>query len=90
MDKGVSEAVVSIDWTPIIALLSGFGTIILIMLGLIARLLKVDRNQIVERQNKHETWIIKQQEEIHELSEYTKSNVEAIKVILEERKPNKR
>lgn len=85
MDKGFD-----IDWTPIIALLSGFGTIILVMLGVIARLLKTDRNAIVERQLKHETWIMKQQEEIHELSEYTRSNVEAIKVMLEERKPKKR
>lgn len=49
------------------------------LLGWIAFMLKSDKDTIVFRLEKHEGWIIKQQEEIHEMSEKTSVAIELIK-----------
>jgi hypothetical protein len=89
MDKGIEQAVVSVDWAPILWAGGIIASIIGGLLLWIGSLLKSDRNAIVARQDKHETWIFKQQDEIHDLSEYTKVNIEVVRNILEDKRRKK-
>lgn len=74
----VAQTIV-IDWTPILWVGGIFVTIISGLLLWIGVLVKVDRNTIVARTDKHETWIIEQQKEMIELGKNMNLSIELVK-----------
>lgn len=56
-----------IDWTPILWVGGGFGTVIVILLGVIAYFVRSDREQSKIAWTKHDEELQKQHDEIREI-----------------------
>lgn len=72
-----------IDWQPILWVAGIFTVVITGLLTWIGILIRSDRESVVTRMDKHETWIMANQDEIKRISSDTKLAIERNTVAIE-------